>query len=700
MPQPIQVTGHLNRSILFFGRLGKRPAHYVLAAMFAAMFAAMLLIGPVQAQIGAPGSNVDATQILDELQQLIDEGDRTGAADPSFLNSLRDLVRRFNWPWQRLLLSDDFSDGNFTFNPSWQNLGGSAFVDPNFGLVMQTSSTVVESPPIFVPPSGPAFPGRRGGGRRGTTILSTADAWDGALDHFGFPVNGEINNLGVGAGGETIEIGPATIIIGGGGASGGGIRSREAFAGNFSFRIAAGIQSGVRVGLFAVSNDSQFRPTVLPRRAGTSGLRTMGNSWWLDEVGRVMNGPTQVAAIRIDADDSVTFRRTGATIELLVNDRVAHVFANGSNEPLRSVVNYASSQNFVLRGVSWTFPGGGFGPGPGGITPPFGGSFTPSSAQTWLGSVGNFLFNADSIAGAVPRRAIASSEVFAGDFIFRVTLGGTHTTGRLRFGLFDANEDFRFDPRDPDGDLERMANSWRFGVGGLSFTNVSVLSGIQVGPGATLAFQRRGSQISFLVDGQAIHIFTQQSSAPLRVMLARDAGAAGQIVLDNVGWNVGGGGIPAPGGGGGRGGGGRTVEQDVVLEVPVFVTNGFAVEVILIAQTRRRSRFEFGVLRRRNGSGYHVEIAPGRSQRLDLVRTDRRGNETVIGQAEGVGSLNDGQPHSILMTRDASGNMVVAVDNAAWINVFDPDSGIPFSAISLADRRGEFIVTSVNVFGL
>lgn len=72
--------------------------------------------------------------LIDELGGLIDKADQARAADPRFLGDLRDLVRRYDRPWRKLLLADDFGDGDFTANPPWQVTAGSSNIEAGWGL--------------------------------------------------------------------------------------------------------------------------------------------------------------------------------------------------------------------------------------------------------------------------------------------------------------------------------------------------------------------------------------------------------------------------------------------------------------------------------------------------------------------------------------------------------------------------------------
>jgi hypothetical protein len=63
---------------------------------------------------------------------------------------LRELVRRYDWPWRVSLLYDDFRDGDYTYNPRWNVNNGEfrvargsglrSYFDPPVSQVRRTSS--------------------------------------------------------------------------------------------------------------------------------------------------------------------------------------------------------------------------------------------------------------------------------------------------------------------------------------------------------------------------------------------------------------------------------------------------------------------------------------------------------------------------------------------------------------------------------
>lgn len=98
-------------------------------------------------------------ELVDRLKEVIQRGER-GRGDGATLNQLRDLVRRYDWPWRVKLLFDDFSDGDFTNNPAWTVGRGDFRVVRGSGL---RSYVGADSP------ARPA-PAERGGGSGGSTL--------------------------------------------------------------------------------------------------------------------------------------------------------------------------------------------------------------------------------------------------------------------------------------------------------------------------------------------------------------------------------------------------------------------------------------------------------------------------------------------------------------------------------------------------
>ena len=119
-----------------------------------ALMGATLLSGVALSQLSAQQyrpweENTNNLQgMFNELKQMIREADRANAADPAFLDDLSDFVQRYeklstdnpNPPasgWSRIILSDNFRDGDYTRNPAWTVKSGNWRIDTggsNLGL--------------------------------------------------------------------------------------------------------------------------------------------------------------------------------------------------------------------------------------------------------------------------------------------------------------------------------------------------------------------------------------------------------------------------------------------------------------------------------------------------------------------------------------------------------------------------------------
>ncbi|WP_417840503.1 hypothetical protein [Terasakiella sp.] len=80
--------------------------------------------------------NTDALKnMIRELNDLVKEAEQARAADPRFLQDLKNLTHRYGAPAvPRVALQDDFADGNFTENPVWQVVSGKYWIEKGYGL--------------------------------------------------------------------------------------------------------------------------------------------------------------------------------------------------------------------------------------------------------------------------------------------------------------------------------------------------------------------------------------------------------------------------------------------------------------------------------------------------------------------------------------------------------------------------------------
>jgi len=103
---------------------------------------------------GAARANTADERLLEELKRLTDEAERVRAADPRFLSDLRDLARRYEWPWRRRIAFDEFRDGDYARDPVWTVEAGSFAVGYE-GLVSRQDASRAQ-------PAQPAQQGQAG----------------------------------------------------------------------------------------------------------------------------------------------------------------------------------------------------------------------------------------------------------------------------------------------------------------------------------------------------------------------------------------------------------------------------------------------------------------------------------------------------------------------------------------------------------
>jgi hypothetical protein len=95
----------------------------------------LALVSPIQAQTDpGPAGGGQTQELVDQLKDVIRGAEQYRGSNPAMMKQLRDLVRRYDWPWRVSLLYDDFHDGDYMYNPRWVVKQGDFRVTRGAGL--------------------------------------------------------------------------------------------------------------------------------------------------------------------------------------------------------------------------------------------------------------------------------------------------------------------------------------------------------------------------------------------------------------------------------------------------------------------------------------------------------------------------------------------------------------------------------------
>lgn len=110
--------------------------------MRATILALPLLLLPL-ASVATEG---DTQTLVNELRTLSDKARQQRAADRWLQRALDDLVARYDWPWKKELVFDDFADGDYQHQPAWQVDSGRFWVARGRGLRSRTEPGTAAAP--------------------------------------------------------------------------------------------------------------------------------------------------------------------------------------------------------------------------------------------------------------------------------------------------------------------------------------------------------------------------------------------------------------------------------------------------------------------------------------------------------------------------------------------------------------------------
>jgi hypothetical protein len=98
-----------------------------------------LWAAPAQAQGVEPGNQVQA--LVNELRAELDRAEKDRLADPWFVRDMRQILDRYDFPWQVRILHDDFSGQGPGPDQPWRVTAGEFLIDWRHGL-----RSVIEPP--------------------------------------------------------------------------------------------------------------------------------------------------------------------------------------------------------------------------------------------------------------------------------------------------------------------------------------------------------------------------------------------------------------------------------------------------------------------------------------------------------------------------------------------------------------------------
>ncbi len=113
---------------------------------------AIIVLGAVAVwALGSPaaaqGQRPEQVQkLVDELRGIVARGERRRLAGPHFLEELKALAGKYDWPWRRVVFRDRFRDGDYTYDPSWSVAQGRFWVDARRGLRSRVEPTTARQP--------------------------------------------------------------------------------------------------------------------------------------------------------------------------------------------------------------------------------------------------------------------------------------------------------------------------------------------------------------------------------------------------------------------------------------------------------------------------------------------------------------------------------------------------------------------------
>jgi hypothetical protein len=140
----------------------------------------------------------------------------------------------------------------------------------------------------------------------------------------------------------------------------------------------------------------------------------------------------------------------------------------------------------------------------------------------------------------------------------------------------------------------------------------------------------------------------------------------------------------------------NTQNQFASIYTPVKLPNAFTLKVTLTSRDRQGG-LNLGVYQGASGSTlYRMVYQPGSAPGISIQRVTSSGVST-LGSSTGSLNLEDGQPHDLVLARDASGNMTVTVDGKQAATAKDTSLTGDMTGLLFVNSGGTYYIRSVTV---
>lgn len=138
-----------------------------------------------------------------------------------------------------------------------------------------------------------------------------------------------------------------------------------------------------------------------------------------------------------------------------------------------------------------------------------------------------------------------------------------------------------------------------------------------------------------------------------------------------------------------------------VIALPRSISGSFALELTLLSGTRSGA-VEFGVYRGENGDrSLRLIYHPGAQKSLQLVRLRGSERQELAAHNQTL-NLEDNRSHTVLWTRDSSGQMVIKLDGKQLLRVAGRQNrrrNRNFDGFFMTNSGGNYGLQSVRIFG-